>query len=225
MKLLPVLLFFFVYLTGNFSCAQMRAFSIGIKGSFGVSLPGPHSSIDINAQSYALRTHAYYGAGIVAQYVLGNVIGIETGIQNTYISFSRKDLSGSYLLQSLGWDANIGINSYQIPVQCMYFFRPGLYPNIRIAVTGGITLDWLTQGFLKPQENPLFIPGIRCGARIKTRAGKYGRMEYALEYQHSIHGPYTFGIQTGKNMAALHSRYSVLSFNLYYFFLNRERTE
>ncbi|ABG57728.1 hypothetical protein CHU_0439 [Cytophaga hutchinsonii ATCC 33406] len=217
-----LLLSYVLFMHYQYSHAQSTACSIGIKGSVGVSVPGPHSTLDIGAQSYALRTHASYAGGILGQYVLGGVVGIETGILNTYISYSRKDLSGSYLLQSLGWDANIGINSYLVPIQLMYVLRPGINPDLQIKLTGGIALDWLTQGFLKRQENPLFLSGILCGARIKTRAGKYGRIEYGLEYQYSLQGTYTFEIQAGKDMAVLHSRYSVLSFNLYYFFFNKE---
>lgn len=210
------------FLSSTYSIAQRSTYSIGLKGGIGGSLPDPHSSIDLNGKAYALRTHAFYTGGILAQYVLGNTIGIETGILNTYISYSRKDLSGSYLLQSLGWDANIGINSYQIPIQLMYLFRTGINPNIRIKLTGGIAMDWHTQGFLKQQENPLMVSSILLGVRIKSRSGKYGRIEYGLEYQYSLNGKYTFDVKTDQGLNTLHTKYSVLSFNLYYFFFNRE---
>ncbi|WP_018341941.1 hypothetical protein [Cytophaga aurantiaca] len=203
-----------------YSSAQ-SVFSIGIKGGIGASLPDPNSSLDINGQSYSLRTHAFYTGGMLGQYVLGNTIGIETGILNTYQSYSRKDLTDPSLLQSLGWDANIGVNSYQIPIQFMYMFRMNSKPNMRFKLTGGIAMDWHTQGFLKKQENPAMVSSILFGARIKNPRGKYGRIEYGLEYQYSLNGNYTFDLKTDQGTQTLHTRYSVLSFNLYYFFFNK----
>lgn len=212
-----------LFLYSSYSNAQRNTYSIGIKGGMGVSLPDPHSSVDVNGQSHSLRTHAFYTGGILAQYVLGNTIGIETGILNTYISYSRKDLTDPSLFQSLGWDANIGVNSYQVPIQFMYLFRTGINPNVRIKLTGGIAMDWHTQGFLKQQENPLLVSSMLLGALIKSRSGKYGRMEYGIEYQYSLNGKYTFDVKTDQGVSTLHTKYSVLSFNLYYFFFNREK--
>lgn len=222
MKLLHIVFFSCTFLYSINSNAQQSAYSIGIKGGIGASLPDPHSSLGFNGKSYVLRTHAFYTGGILAQYVLGNTIGIETGILNTYTSYSRKDLTGSYLLQSLGWDANIGVNSYQIPIQVMYLFRLNSKPNMRIKLTGGIAMNWHTQGLLKKQENPLLVSSILFGARIKSRTGKYGRMEYGLEYQYSLDGQYTFDVHTDQGISTLRTKYSVLSVNLYYFFFNKE---
>lgn len=210
-----------IFLNSAFSSAQ--SISVGIKGGIGFSIPDPHATLDAGLQSHILRTHASYSGGLLGQYVLGDFIGIETGILNTYTSYSRKDLTGSYLLQSLGWDANIGINSYQIPIQLMYLFRIKQNPNMRIKLTAGIAMDWLTMGFLKHQENPPMVSSILLGARIKTRAGKYGRMEYGLEYQYSLQVTYMFTISSDAGLQTLNSRYSILSFNLYYFFFNKER--
>lgn len=224
MKLVYTLFFicgFFV--CSNSSNAQRSTFSLGVKGSMGFSVPDPNSSADIQGQSYSLRTNACYKAGMALQYILGGVIGIETGILNTTVSFSKKDGAAS-LQESLGWRANINVNSYQIPFQLMYLIRLRTHPNMRIKLTGGISMDWIMSRIVYIQRSPLFVPSLLCGARIKSRTGRYGHIEYGLEYQYSLDGNYDLNSQSYLGTGTMHSKYSTLSFTLYYFFLNKERT-
>jgi hypothetical protein len=212
------------FVCSNSSNAQHSTFSLGVKGSIGFSVPDPSSSADIQGQSYSLRTNASYKLGMAAQYILGDVIGIETAILNTTVSFSKKDGTTASLQQSLGWNENISINSYQIPFQLMYLIRLRTHPNMRIKLTGGIAMDWLMARIAYKQRNPLFVPSLLCGARIKSRTGRFGHIEYGLEYQYSLNGNYDLTLQSYLGTGTVHSKYSTLSFTLYYFFLNRERT-
>jgi len=206
-------------LHSGYSIAQRTAYSIGAKGSFGVSVPDPHSTLDENGQSYALYTQAHYSAGMLFQYVLGDVAGIEAGILNTYISYTKKDAAGSHLQQALGWDANIGVYSHQVPIQMMYIYHPRTHPNMRIKLTAGVAMDWLSSSVTN--KDFLMVSSVLAGARIHSYTGKYGRMEYGLQYQHSLNGEYEFAIQTDAGTSMLHTSYSVFSLNIYYFFFNR----
>lgn len=222
MRSLFVLFFSIAILHSSYSIAQRTAYSIGVKGSFGVSVPNPHSTLTEHGQTYELRTQACYAAGMLFQYVLGDVVGIETGILNTYISYSKKGPTSSHLQQALGWDANTGVNSHQVPIQMMYIYHPRMHPNMGIKLTAGIAMDWLISSVLKPEKDFLLVSSILAGVRIHSYTGRYGRMEYGLQYQCSLNGPYEFAIQTNPGTNTLRTKYSVLSINLYYFFFNRE---
>lgn len=211
----------FVY--SHSSNAQRSAFSLGTKGGIGLSVPNPNSTIDFNGQSYSLYTNAYYKIGIAGQYILGDIIGIETAVSTTYISYTRKNSGHPFIANGISWANNNELASYQIPVQLMYIIRLRTHPNMRIKLTGGVAMDWLKSVYSYGQKEPVFISSFLCGARIKCSSGKYGHMEYGLEYQYSFNGMFDVDVQS-HGMQTLHSRYNILSFNIYYFFLNRERT-
>lgn len=211
------------FICSNTTHAQRSTFSLGVKGSMGFSVPDPHSRADIQGQTYSLHTNACYKAGMAVQYIIGDVIGIESAILHTTISFSQKNGSKASLQQYLGWDENITIDSYQIPFHLMYLIRLRTHPNMRIKLTGGIAMDWIRSSILHQKQDPLFVPSFLCGARIKSRTGKFGSVEYGLEYQHSLDGNYALTNQYYLGTATVYSKYSTLSFTLYYFFLNRER--
>lgn len=225
MKFVYTLFFICVlFICSNTTNAQRSAFSLGVKGGMGFSVPDPNSSANIQGQSYSLRTNASYKAGMALQYILGDVIGIETGILHTTISFSEKNGPKASLQQSLGLNENINVDSYQIPFQLMYLIRLRAHPNMRIKLTGGIAMDWIMSSITYSQQAPSFVPSFLCGARIKTRTGRFGHVEYGLEYQHSLNGSYALTSHYYLGRGTVYSKYSTLSFTLYYFFLNRERT-
>lgn len=212
-----------IFLYTNHSQAQRSAISIGVKGGIGISVPNPNSTTDFDGQSYSLYTNAYYKGGIAGQYILGDVLGIETALLTTYISYTRKDSDHPFLANGISWGNNIEVSSYQVPIQLMYILRLRNHPNMRIKLTGGVAMDWLKSVYSYGLKNNLFINSFLCGARIKTSTGKYGYMEYGLEYQYALNGMYDFDVHS-HGIQTLHSKYSILSFNIYYFFFNKART-
>lgn len=101
--------------------------------------------------------------------------------------------------------------------------RTGFNPNIRIKLMAGVAMDWHSEDNLRKKEYPALITSLLIGARIQDRIGRYGRLEYGLDYQYFPHGEYTFDVHTEGGKNTLHTKYSVLTFNLYYFFLNKDK--
>ena len=212
MKLTPIkLLSFFIFFYSSSTMAQQREFSVGVKGGLGIPICSETPTAYGQGQTYPLRAYLYVKGGMVVQYILGDVIGIETGILSTATSFYNSNSGG------------IDINSFQIPFQLMYLIKFRTHPNMRIKMTGGIAMDWLTVTSTSKVNKFLFVPSFLVGARIKTRTGRYGHMEYGFEYQYPINGIDKFELKSDPRLSTLHAKYSIITFNLHYFFFSKER--
>ena len=212
MKLKPIKLFsFFILFYGSSTMAQKSEFSVGVKGGLGIPICSETPTAYGQGQTYPLHAYLYVKGGMVVQYILGDVIGIETGILSTTASFYNSP-SGS-----------IDIYSFQIPFQLMYLIKFRTHPNMRIKMTGGIAMDWLTASSGYKINKFLFAPSFLVGARIKTSTGRYGHMEYGFEYQYPIHEIDTFELKSDPTVSSLHAKYSIITFNLHYFFFSKER--
>ena len=212
MKLVAIKLFsFFILFYCSSTMAQQSEFSVGVKGGLGLPICSETPTAYSQGQTYPLQAYLYVKGGMVMQYILGDVIGIETGILNTSASFYNSP------------GGSIDIYSFQIPFQLMYLIKFRTHPNMRIKLTGGIAMDWLTAISIYRKNNFLFAPSFLVGARIKTRPGRYGHMEYGFEYQYPIHGIDTFELKSDPRLSSLHTKYSIITFNIHYFFFSKER--
>ena len=201
---------FFILLYSSNSMAQQSEFSIGVKGGIGTTICSETPTAHGQGQTYPLHTDWYGKGGMVVQYILGDLIGIETGILSTATTFYNSSVS-------------IDINSYQIPFQLMYLIKFRTQPNMRIKLTGGIAMDWLQVTSTYKPNNLLFVPSFLVGARIKTRTGRFGHMEYGFEYQYPTNGIDTFELKSNASLSSLHAKYSIITFNIHYFFFSKER--
>jgi hypothetical protein len=216
-------LFFSLFVTLNCHlCYSQNTYSIGAKGGFGFTAPSVNATLITNSNSYNLRNNVFFSGGVLGQYLLGDLFGIETGILMTYQTYARKDLVSGSIKNFLGWNNSIGgIHDYQIPIQLIYKIKHPTNPYRHFKITAGASLDWLTTEFLKKPHSSLFISNLLLGIRMGNQRGKRGRIECGLEYEYTIGGKYNFNMKTEKGTDVLNAKYSVLSFNLYYFFLNR----
>lgn len=48
-------------------------------------------------------------------------------------------------------------------------------------------------------------------------------MKYGFEYQYPINGIDTFELKSDPRLSTLHAKYSIITFNLHYFFFSKER--
>lgn len=212
MKLTHIKIFsFFILFYSSNTIAQQSEFSVGVKAGIGIPICSETPTAYGQGQTYPLNADVYIKGGMVLQYILGDVIGIETGILTTSTSFYNSNNGG------------IDINSFQIPFQLMYLIKFKKHPNMRIKMTSGIAMDWLTVTSTSQVNNFLFAPSFLVGARIKTRTGRYGHMEYGFEYQYPINGIETFELKSDPMLSSLHAKYSIITFNLHYFFFSKER--
>lgn len=211
MKLTLIKLFsFFILLYSSNSMAQQSEFSIGVKGGIGTTICSETPTAQGQGQTYPLYPDWYVKGGMVVQYILGDVVGIETGILSTATSFYNS--SGS-----------VDINSYQIPFQLMYLIKFRTHPNMHIKLMGGIAMDWLQVTSTYKANNLLFVPSFLVGARLKTRTGRFGHMEYGFEYQYPINRTDTFELKSDPRVSSLHAKYSIITFNIHYFFFSKAR--
>jgi hypothetical protein len=221
MRYLFFIFSFTLILSSQLSYSQ-NTYSLGAKGGFGFNAPSVNATLITNSNSYNLRNNVFFSGGVLGQYLLGDLFGIETGILMTYQTYARKDLVSGSIKNFLGWNNSVGIHDYQIPIQLIYKIKHPTNPYRHFKITAGASLDWLTTEYLKKPHNSLFISNLLLGIRMGNQKGKRGRIECGLEYQYTIGGRYNFNMKTDKGIDIFNAKYSVLSFNLYYFFLNRD---
>ncbi len=203
-------------------CYPQNNFNLGVKGSTGITIPSSNTSFDIGSVTYSLRNNIFYSGGVLGQYMLHDLIGIESGILISYQTFRKRDVTKNFIKNYLGWNSLIGVNDYQIPIQMIYKINHPTNPFKHFKITAGASLDWLSTEYLKKSKSSLFVSNILVGLRIGNKKGKWGRIDYGLEYQFSMWGRYKFKITDELVTGNLNTKCSVLSFNLYYYFLNRD---
>src|SRR5690606_33474077 len=151
-------------------------------------------------------------------------LGIETGAVINYQQYSRKELRNSFK-SLLSIDSSIGIFNRQIPIQLFYKMNHPTNPYHHFKITSGISLDWLEAEFLNQKYNSMFVSSLLFGLRMGTEGKKSGRFEYGLQYQYSLGGFHEFTAEGNKTGESLSIKYSLVSFNFYYFFFNRDLSD
>ncbi|MBO9699980.1 MAG: hypothetical protein J7604_07200 [Sporocytophaga sp.] len=203
------------------SVDAQNSISAGPKVGLGYSIPTLAIRQSANGINYELRGNASYSLGFLGQYILGDRLGIESGTAISYQQFSRKDLKNSFKsLMSI--DSSIGVINYQIPIQLFYKFSHPTNPYKYFKITSGISLDMLEVEFLYQQYNHLILSKYLVEFRMGNEGKRYGRFEYGLQYQCSIGGYHNFPRSKQNASDSLNIKYSIISFNLYYFFLNKD---
>ncbi|WP_028979839.1 hypothetical protein [Sporocytophaga myxococcoides] len=203
------------------SVYAQNSISLGPKVGLGFSIPMQAVRQSINGMSYNLRGNASYSFGFMGQYILGDRLGIETGTVISYQQYSRMDLKNS-IKSLLSIDSSIGIINYQIPIQLFYKFNHPTNPYKHFKITSGMSLDMLEAEFLYQQYNHLILSKYLIEFRMGNEGKRFGRLEYGLQYQCSIGGEHNFPRSTKNSSDALSIKYSLISFNIYYFFLNKD---
>lgn len=198
-----------------------NSISLGAKGGLGTSIPTLSALKSINGITYELRGNASYSIGLLGQYILGDRLGIETGIASNYQQYSRKDLKNSFK-SLLSLDSSIGIINRQIPIQLFYKMNHPTNPYQHFKITSGISLDWLEAEYKHQKYNTMFISNFLIGLRMGTEGKRYGRVEYGLQYQYSLGGFHQFKTAGNITGESLSIKYSLISFNFYYFFFNKD---
>lgn len=203
------------------SVHAQNGISLGAKAGLGFSIPTLAARQSVNGINYELRGNTAYSIGFLGQYTLGDRLGIETGTAISYQQFSRKDIKNSFKsLMSI--DSSIGVINYQIPIQLFYKFSHPTNPYKYFKVTSGVSLDMLEVEFLYQQYNHLILSKYLIEFRMGNEGKRYGRFEYGLQYQCSI-GGYQYFPRSKQNASdSLSIKYSIISFNFYYFFFNRD---
>ena len=213
------LLFFQLFISPV--CFSQNHFSIGVKGGMGLSISSAKPSFTTAGGKESIRTNAFYAGGLLGQYLLANKFGIESGILVSYQSFREKRIASSFR-NYLGRNSFIGINDYQVPIQLVYKINHRYNPAKYFKVLAGASLDWISPEYFEKTHTIIFTSNLLGGIRVGRQLGKYGRLECGLEYQYSAWGSYKLMIQEELNSGLLDTRCSVLSLNVYYYFLNKE---
>jgi len=196
--------------------------SLGAQIGLGVNIPSANASIFTNGTTYSMRSNVLYSCGILGQYLLHNKFGMETGLAVSYITYAPKDLVPGTFRNFWGWDYTEGITDYQIPIRLVYVMDHPSNPYKRFKVTAGASIDWPLSQHHGKERNSVTSSNLLLGIRMANAKGKLGRTELGIEYQYSFRGNFDYLRQTDKGPEIFSVRYSLLTVNLYYFFLNRE---
>lgn len=224
MKYLFTLFYLLLFLFMSNPVFAQSSISLGAKAGMGISIPTLAAKHSINNINYELKGNAFYSAGFLGQYILGDRLGIETGTVISYQQYSRKDLRNS-LGSLFSIDSSIGIIDRQVPIQIFYNFNHPTNPYKNFKITSGLSIDWLEVAFLNQSYNNLFISKFLAEIRIGNEGKRFGRVEYGLQYQYSLGGFHQFTAAGNKTGESLSIKYSLISFNFYYFFFNRDLSD
>jgi hypothetical protein len=196
--------------------------SIGAKVGVGPTASPINPLLNSNGNGYDMRTNGHFTTGVTAQYLIGNRIGMESGMNLNCYTFNLKSDPHYSLTHYFGINPTIQVFDYQIPVQLMYKIElpRNLYKHIKLV--GGTSIDWLTTLVNSRLGHALSLKNIMIGARLGKETLKRGRMEYAVEYQYSLRRFNLNGVNYDQLDDTLNARLSMLCVSYYYFFINRD---
>jgi hypothetical protein len=196
--------------------------SIGAKVGVGPTASPINPLLTSKGNVYVMRTNGHFTTGVTAQYLIGNRMGMELGMNFNCYTFNIKSDPHYSLTHYFGINPAIQMFDYQIPVQLMYKIElpRNLYKHIKLV--GGTSIDWLTTLVNSQLGHALSLKNIMIGARLGKETLKRGRMEYAIEYQYSLRRFDLNGIDYNQLGDTLNARLSMLCFSYYYFFINRD---
>lgn len=195
-------------------------FSIGALGGLGVTPFAVNATITSQKLTQDIKPYVGLEGGVVVQYIIGNLFGVESGLLLNYYSYIPKDKPLLYN-HFKNHGTVIEITDLQLPLQLVVNknrrFKAGKYFKLVV----GTSLDWLgTYGFA-PTEKIMWMKNIKAGLRIGSENIKHGRIEYGFEYEYALE---RFDLKVDTNASlrpVINSRLSMLSFNLYYFFIGK----
>jgi hypothetical protein len=205
----------------NFLCAAQGILSIGAKLGLGASVFPLHAMLDDNDSTWQVYSGTTLTTGILAQYLIGNRIGIESGLHLTHYSYyEKKDAS---IPRNRVWksSATTEVFNFQLPVALFYKFTFPSNPFKDIKLVGGTSIDWLSSDLLLQPSRALTLKNIYTSIRIGNERVSGRRLEYGLEFQYSLDRYSLKGTTFNQPDNKLSSRLSVLTLNLYYFFYNK----
>lgn len=221
--LVPILLYHSGY--------TQHSISVGSQIGFGLNIPAGDASLRTQSDAYSLRSNGLYSGGVLVQYLLGDIFGIETGILRSRQTYSKKSMVNSSIKNFLGWNYSIEIEYFQVPIQIVLKVNHPTNPSVNFKFTAGPILELYHVGFVVRNVNgkvnyqststsdDAFNTNLLLGIRIGNKKGRYGRIDYGIEYKYSLEGSSTHKDREGSNYFT--ARFNMLSFNLYYYFLNR----
>jgi hypothetical protein len=221
MNLLRVLLLAMLATFPEANAYAQHLFSVGAKMGIGSTVTPINPILTVNADSYLMRTNGHLSTGAVIQYLIGNRIGMESGFQMNVYTFNLKNETGFSLKEYFCIAPRFQLLDYQIPVQVMYKIPlpRNLYKHIKLV--SGTSIDWLTTQTATQLRHSFSLHNFIVSARIGKETLKHGRMEYGLEYQYSLKRFKLESVDYNQPGETLDGRLSMLCFNFYYFFLNR----
>lgn len=215
-----LLLFFPLFISFCF-CHAQNTYSLGVRIGFGFDTPSPHAKYILNGNTYKLRSNAFYALGIMGQYLLNNRLGIESGLSVSYQTYGMNIPASESVKNFLGWNYSEGITDYQIPVRLVYKTDHPSNPFKYFIAAAGISVDRLLSQYFQKERNSVIASNLLAGIRMVNKQGKLGRTEIGIEYQYSLRGGFKYTRLTAAGPEIFKARQSLLSINLYYFFLNR----
>lgn len=210
-----------LFFIASYASHAQNAYNLGVRIGFGFDVPSPRAEYILNGTSYRLRSNAFYAFGILGQYLLNNRLGLESGLSVSYQTYGMNIPVTESLKNFLGWNYSEGITDYQIPVRFIYKSDHPSNPFKYFIFAAGISADRLLSQYFQKERNSVLTSNLLAGIRMVNKQGKLGRTEWGIEYQYSLRGGFKYSRLTAAGPEIFRSRQSLLSINLYYFFLNR----
>lgn len=220
MNLRPLLFFIFLA-TMNLPGAAQGTLSIGAKFGLGASVFPLHAMLDDNDSTWNVYSGTTLTTGILAQYLIGNRIGIESGLHLTHYSYYEKNDASIPRNRLWKSSATTEVFNFQVPVVLFYKFAFPSNPFKDIKLAGGTSIDWLSSDLLLEPSHALTLKNIYASVRIGNERMSGRRLEYGLEFQYSMDRYSLKGTNFNQLDQTLSSRLCVLTLNLYYFFFSK----
>jgi hypothetical protein len=208
--------------TSFYGYTQKNTFSLGGKVGIGASALPLNAELTANGVTRGVRPMTVFSTGILAQYMIGDFMGIESGTHLTHYGyFLNKNSVWQNLFRE---DPIIEVFNYQIPVVLLCKIKMPSDPFTSVKLAGGTSVDWLTTDGVTKWGNVVSLNTLYGALRICREKARSRRIEYGLEFQYSFKRFFLKGVNYDQVEESLSSRLSLLNLNFYFFFWNKPLT-
>jgi hypothetical protein len=215
------LLFFIFYFTVLESSSQ-GVFQTGFKLGLGGSVVPLYTRLEAKGITNKAYTGTTLTTGGIAQYIIGNRIGIESGMHVTHYSYYYPEDSNLWRRRLWKGAAAIEMFDFQLPVVMLYRIPMPSDPFKDITLAFGTSIDWLATDFLINRSmRGAWLKNIYGGVRLGKERMKGNRLVCGLEFQYSLDRFSLKGMNYNQQDMQISSRMSMLTINVYYFFSHK----
>jgi hypothetical protein len=194
-------------------------FSLGMGGGIGGSIPSPNAKFDLYGITYALEPNMYFGTAGTLQYLIGNVIGVESGLNISIQTYrlQKGRTSASTLVRVIRNESEAMIFDCQIPLVLVYKMTPSKNPFRFIKFFAGTSVDWISTDIITRMGPLRSLNKLTAGIRIGKALLVSNAVEFGIEYQYSFEPIFFQETNYAMEYSKFESRISVLTFNFYFY--------
>jgi hypothetical protein len=201
-------------------CHSQNTLSFGARFGAGAQVIPAHAEFQSDNTKYPVQTNPSLMHGLMAQYLIGNKAGVETGVQVFYHSYSPKS-DRVFVYNVLSSGPAMFVIDYQVPILLMYNFGHPYNVMRNFKIVAGTSVDWLSTYFLVHNGPVSSLHNFIAGFRIVTDK-QTSRIEYCLEHQYSFKRFTLTGDNYFQTEDTIDARLSTLTLSIIWYFAVKE---